>query len=353
MIHQDTMLRSALEAVARAMRIARRVQRELESVRQITKDDRSPVTVADFAVQALVAMDLAAATGEGAVRIAGEEHAASLRRPEYAPVRAAVIEAVRHIIPAASEAEVLDAIDAGDHDGSAEAYWTLDPVDGTKGFLRGQQYAIALARIERGRISLAIMGCPNLPIDQSAPLEEPDATGVIYSAAAGFGAWEHRGDDVHAAPNRIRLLPRDPDDPVRVCESIESSHTSQGASHRVMQHLGAAMRPVRIDSQCKYALVARGQADAYLRMPTGSGYVEKIWDHAAGALIALEAGACVSDIRGAMLDFAHGRRLERNRGIVAAAPDLHGSILAAIEELGLREPSEPRLAAARSAPERG
>jgi 3'(2'), 5'-bisphosphate nucleotidase len=103
-----------------------------------------------------------------------------------------------------------------------------------------------------------------------------------------------------------------------------------------MRELGAASIPMRLDSQCKYALVARGQADAYLRLPTGKPYVEKIWDHAAGMIIAQEAGAIVTDIAGVPLDFGRGRRLEGNRGVVCAARGLHEPLIHAIERLGIR-----------------
>jgi 3'(2'), 5'-bisphosphate nucleotidase len=83
-------------------------------------------------------------------------------------------------------------------------------------------------------------------------------------------------------------------------------------------------------SQCKYAVVARGQAHAYLRLPTKAGYVERIWDHAAGSLVATEAGALVTDIDGKPLDFSHGRGLETNRGIVAASAALHPRLIEAI-----------------------
>ena len=53
-----------------------------------------------------------------------------------------------------------------------------------------------------------------------------------------------------------------------------------------------------MDSQAKYAVVARGEADIYLRLPTRADYREKIWDHAAGALIVTEAGGVVSDLDG-------------------------------------------------------
>lgn len=93
--------------------------------------------------------------------------------------------------------------------------------------------------------------------------------------------------------------------------------------------------PLRLDGQGKYAVVARGQADAYLRLPTKKDYVEFIWDHAAGSLIAAEAGVAVTDVHGRGLDFSRGRRLEQNRGIIAAAPGVHGAVIAALAEIGI------------------
>ena len=182
---------AAFAAVASACEVARRVQRDLERVQRITKDDKSPVTVADFAVQAVVALALTDRLGE--CLIVGEEHSQAPRTTEQQPVLDAVVEAVRSVRPGISPDEVLHGIDRCDHDASADAFWTLDPVDGTKGFLRGQQYAIALAYIEDGAVTLGVMGCPNLPVDHGASLEAADAHGSIYTAERGSGAWEQRG----------------------------------------------------------------------------------------------------------------------------------------------------------------
>ena len=141
-----------------------------------------------------------------------------------------------------------------------------------------------------------------------------------------------------AEPATVRVE-RWSDGPIRVCESVEAAHSKQSDTQRIIEALGGAGTPARLDSQCKYAIVARGQADAYLRMPTRKGYVEKIWDHAAGAIIATEAGAIVTDITGASLDFGHGRRLETNRGVVCAAADLHPRIIETIAELGIGDPT--------------
>ena len=330
---QDRSVQAALKTVADACAIARHVQRDLERVRRITKDDKSPVTVADFAVQAIVAMDLVDQLGEAT--IVGEESAGALRDPDQVAVLEAVVDAVRRHRPGINSDDVLHAIDSCNHDATSRAYWTLDPVDGTKGFLRGQQYAIALARIETGEVSLGVMGCPNLPIDQRAPLDRADAHGSLYAAVAGGGAWEFAIAEARLDPRRIHASEFAAGQPIRVCESVEAAHSKQDDTDRVLSELGADRSPARLDSQCKYSLVARGQADAYLRFPTAKPYVEKIWDHAAGMIIAQEAGAIVSDISGSPLDFGHGRRLERNRGIITATRGLHEQIIAAIERLGI------------------
>ena len=333
----DDQMGPAIDAVAAACRVARSVQQDLARVRQITKDDRSPVTVADYAVQAIVAMALRDSMPD--VLIVGEEHAGILRQPEHEAVRRAVIEAVRMVVGDATEDVVIDAIDACDHDGTAESFWTLDPIDGTKGFLRGQQYAIALARIEGGRVVLGVMGCPNLSGDHGRPFDDPDPVGVIYAACDGGGCRQLSADEPDGEPQPVPTRRGDrafePGATVRVCESVEAAHSRHSDSQRVSSHLGLAVEYARLDSQCKYAVVARGQADAYLRMPTRKDYVEKIWDHAAGSIIATEAGAVVTDVSGTPLDFGQGRRLEANRGVVCAASGAHPMIIRAIDELGI------------------
>ena len=332
----DDSIASAIDAVAVACRVARTIQRDA-ALRQITKDDRSPVTVADFAVQAIVAMALRESTPQ--VHIVGEERAGVLRQPEHDAVRRAVVEAVRIVRPDAGDDDVLAAIDGCDHDATAESYWTLDPIDGTKGFLRGQQYAIALARIDAGRVVLGVMGCPNLSTDLQRPFDDADPTGVIYVAREGDGCRQYPADAPDRDPtpvlNEHNLSPFDPGEIVRICESVERAHSRHTDSQRVASHLGLGVEYARLDSQCKYAVVARGQADAYLRMPTRKDYVEKIWDHAAGSLIATEAGVVVTDVTGVPLDFGRGRCLEANRGVVCAVGRAHSMIIRAIDELGI------------------
>ncbi len=326
-------LNCALNAVAEACSVTRRVQSELDEIRQLTKDDRSPVTVADFAAQAVVAMRLRDALGE--IALVGEESAADLRTQATDGLTSAITTAVQHVRPGIDNGAVLDAIDLGNHDASADSYWTLDPVDGTKGFLRRGQYAVSLALIENGEVTLGVLGCTNLSADFSRSFDDPDPQGCIYYATRGDGAWYLPATRIDATPARIHAADDVSLDALRVCESVEAAHSKQDDTVRILEYLKATSKPARLDSQCKYAVVGRGQADAYLRLPTRAGYVEKIWDHAAGMLVAEEAGAVVTDITGQRLDFSRGATLDANRGVVCTAKGIHAQIIAAIAALGI------------------
>jgi 3'(2'), 5'-bisphosphate nucleotidase len=329
---------AARHAVVAASIVCRSVQDALDQVRAVTKDDKSPVTVADYASQAVVGYALRERLGD--VVLVAEEASVFLREEENGLLLDAVVAAAREVWADATPESVLAAIDIGAGDTAHRRYWTLDPIDGTKGFLRNQQYAVALGLIEEGVPTIGVMGCPNLPVDMSEPLDERDPHGCLYMAIKGEGVYETRCDTEKAELVRLTRLDHDADDEIVVCGSVEAAHSNMSDTDRILawieeQGLGRVGEPARLDSQCKYAVVARGQADAYLRLPTKKAYVERIWDHAAGACIAGESGAFVTDIHGNALDFSHGRGLERNKGIVCAPPRIHGLMIRAIEALGI------------------
>jgi len=327
------MIEAGREAVTLASLVCRQVQASLDEVRAITKDDKSPVTVADFASQAIVAWILRERLGD--VNLVAEEASGFLRDEEHGAHLEATLAAVREVWPDATAEEMLRAIDIGSGDAKDDKFWTLDPIDGTKGFLRNQQYAVALGFVEHGTPTIGVMGCPNLPMDMSEPLDEPDAKGCLYFAMKGEGVYEAPCNDAEAKAIRITRLDHEQGDPIMVCASVEKAHSNVDDTDRILERIGEDSDLVKLDSQAKYAVVARGQADAYLRLPTKKGYVERIWDHAAGAAIAGESGAPVTDIFGHDLDFSQGRGLEKNRGVVCAPPRVHGLLIGAIKELGI------------------
>jgi HAL2 family 3'(2'),5'-bisphosphate nucleotidase len=324
-------LRAALAAVRDAAALCQAVQAELGR-EALQKKDRSPVTVADFGSQALVARALAQSFP--ADPLVAEEDSDALRAAENSLLRAQVVNFVSRFVPDSNEDSVLRSIDHGRlaSPGGVGRFWTLDPIDGTKGFLRNEQYAIALALIIHGNVTVAAVACPSLSLRTG----DSSTLGAIFTAVSGQGAWVHPLVDSHAT-EPIRLSVSDRTDPTltTICESVESGHSAHGASADVASLLHITAPPVRLDSQAKYAVVARGEADIYLRLPTRADYSEKIWDHAAGSLLVTESGGRVTDISGKSLDFTLGSELSSNRGVIVTNGWWHERVLEALRERGV------------------
>jgi len=320
--NQELVRRAALEAVRKAAEVCRAVQSNLLDSSSMEKKDKSPVTVADFASQAVVCAILAKHLPE--IGVVGEEDSEELRSDENTELRAEVVRrASKGLNQTLREAAVLDHIDRGNGDPCAERYWTLDPIDGTKGFLRGEQYAVALALIESGEVVFGALGCPNL--------DNHGKRGALFVASRGGEASVRDLWHANAVEDRVRVASITAASEARFCESVESGHSDQTESAEIAERLGITLEPYRIDSQCKYACVARDDASIYLRLPTRKDYREKIWDHAAGKLVVEAAGGRVTDVNGAALDFTRGRTLEENRGIVATCGSIHDEVLAAVD----------------------
>jgi len=316
----------ATQAVLKACKLCKTVQSSSSSEGSIEKKDGTPVTVADFGSQALINLEL---MDSFKYPIMAEEESSILQSRDNKRIKLKVLEYVNGICSGLTEEQVLAAIDNSKYKGGRTGrFWALDPIDGTKGFLRNEQYAIALALIEDGKVVLGILGCPNLP----AELENPDhPKGCLFIAVKGQGTVMRLLDD----PDERPIVVTDIDDPglATMCESFEPSHSSQKDSEKIREILNIQTSPIRMDSQCKYGLLARGDSSIYLRVPTSSEYIEKVWDHAAGWIIVEEAGGRVTDVFGNEIDFSVGRRLERNRGIVGTNGRIHRRVVQALKQV--------------------
>ncbi len=335
---------AALHAVALASLVCRHAQQEVFSRGRggaITKGDDSPVTFADFASQAVVANALRARLG--GVTLVAEEGSAYLRDPEHAAALRSAARVAGLVWPGVGESELLEAIDLGGAEppSNGEGFWTLDPIDGTKGFVRGEQYSVCLAYIREGEPVIAALGCPNLPASYDAPFHARDGAGQLFLAVQGRGVRVARANAPDDPPTPLRVAGHASG--ARSCRSVDASHSDHDAATRVLRAVGAGGEPLRLDSQCKYAVVARGQAEVYLRLPRrGGAYIERIWDHAPGALIAREMGCVVSDVLGRPLDFSKGRGLDANRGVLCCRPEFHEPILRAVEADRAAQPAPAR-----------
>ncbi|KAF9045713.1 nucleotidase HAL2 [Hymenopellis radicata] len=332
----------AISAVRRAAFLTNSVFNKLVKNETLTKGDKSPVTVGDYAAQAVISsMIHKAFPGDP---IVGEEDAKELRVDSGKEMRDRIVELANEAITRElgvgdvkewgigpgqelTPDELLDSIDRGNFEGGRSGrMWTIDPIDGTKGFLRGEQYAVCLSLIVDSKVQVGVIGCPNLPYD----LSKPDGqVGCIFVAVRGQGAEQMNLEGSQPVPISI---PSFSPSQLNFLESVEAAHSSHSTNDKISTLLAITRNPIRMDSQAKYGALARGDGGAYMRMPTGVGYREKIWDHAPGSLLVEEAGGVVSDSRGLPLDFGLGRTLGENFGVIATGKNWHTKVLSAVQQ---------------------
>jgi 3'(2'), 5'-bisphosphate nucleotidase len=217
------------------------------------KNDSSPVTEADRAAELIILAALARAA-PGVPVIAEEEVAAGR-------------------IPA--------------HD---EIYFLVDPLDGTKEFVRGgDDYTVNIGLIEHSIPKLGVVFAP--------------ATRRLHGGHVGAGAWLDEGSgrvQIHTRPRGEQLT-----------AVASKSHLNQATVDYLEEAMGTCGY-VAVGSSLKFCIVAEGEADIYPRAsPT------REWDTAAGHAVLLAAGGLVDGPDGTPLHY--GKRAFINRAFVATA----------------------------------
>ncbi len=164
-------------------------------------------------------------------------------------------------------------------------FWLVDPLDGTKEFLRRNgEFTVNIALIENG---IAVLGVVYAPV-----------TGVLYAASHGQ-AWK-----VDSGGNPLAIHCKEARPPLVV---VSRSHGDNQELRDYLAQLGEH-QTVTVGSSLKFCLVAEGSAQLYPRFAPTS-----VWDTAAGHAIASAAGAVVNDWQGRPLDY-HPRESFLNPG---------------------------------------
>lgn len=334
-------------AVQRAVLVTRKVLANVEKG-EISKSNKTPVSLADFAAQALLV-----ATIHGTFpsdTIIGEEDTSALRGNAEMTKQVWELVSSTHLedaecerilhSPASSE-EMLHLIDLGGktYSGSNGRVWMIDPVDGTKGFLDGGQYVVCATLCVDGIERVAAFGCPHINVD-SGRISEHDT----YTSGPGYLVSAVKGAGAHIRPlSNGSLLESTKIDSnksisdfstLRFAENHTTASPQFSDRWKVAEKLGAKWDPIHIFStQLRYIALALGTCDVVLRTPQPGDAASHVWDHAGGAMIFVEAGGKVTDLNGKNLVFTAGRNLTENFGLVAAPEDAHARILEATQEV--------------------
>lgn len=325
---KDPGIQFALELIQFGSELAHRIRTE-SSIRSILKRDHSPVTLADMGIQA-IAGALLDQYLPGAVLVA-EEDPDYLRAPEGAEDLEKVTGFVHSFFPHARPDRVCRWIERGQGK-PAGSFWTLDPIDGTKGFLRGGQYVTALALIQDGEVELAAIGCPELELQSQKTLGK----GVGIFALRGQGCRAFSLDDMEDLKRWVPLQVSSCREisKARILDSFDPEQRNVEKERRIRSALGTLSDPVLMDSMAKHAVIASGDAEIFFKtLPRKDpDRREKIWDVAAGALAIQEAGGRVTDLNGQELDFGAGLTLAKNPGLVATNGFFHEGVLHALRQ---------------------
>ncbi|THG96900.1 hypothetical protein EW026_g5015 [Hermanssonia centrifuga] len=213
------------------------------------------VRLGDFSAQAVINTILGRTSPSDP--IIGEEDAADMRAESGTALPNRIVELADEPLTAPSHRSY------GAWD---QRFWTLDPIDGTKGFLRGEQYAVCLALIVDSRVELGVIGCPNLPTSSSSP----DERGCVFVAVRHQGAYQLPLSASSPTPPTKLTIPTFSQDTLNFLESVEKAHAKLSFNERVAEVLGVKRAPTRMDSRAKYGALVRGDGGVYLRMPTGN-----------------------------------------------------------------------------------
>lgn len=251
-------------------------------------------TGADWSAALDVALEAARAAGEWALSSFGKAPRISWKS-DNSPVsevdqaaEALILERIRRSFPD----DAVLAEESGEHHGSSGRRWIVDPIDGTRAFIRGQPFWCTLIALEAvGEIVAGVLSLP--------------ALGRLYGAARGLGAWR----------DGTRLAVRDESDASRcllVLGELDQVTGALGAEpfRRLVRSVGSSTSH---GAGYGAALLLDGQADAWLECDVSP------WDIAPFGVLFEEAGARFTD--------PAGRRVWPTRSGLAAGPTLHAQLL--------------------------
>lgn len=211
------------------------------------KADASPVTDADRAAERVIAEGLAVAAP--GIAMIGEEATYEGRIPE-----------------------------------TGRAFFLVDPLDGTREFVKGgDDFTVNIGLVRDGVPALGVIFVP--------------VTGALYAGAVGAGAWRAKVNDGVPGSRRPMQVRKPPDGAIDVVAS--RSHRNRETDAFIARF--DVGRLVSAGSSLKFCVVAAGEADLYPRMgPTMQ------WDTAAGEAILRAAGGSVVTIEGRPLFYGRG-----------------------------------------------
>ncbi|KAF3930343.1 hypothetical protein ABW19_dt0207654 [Dactylella cylindrospora] len=311
----------------------------------LSKDDKTPVTIADFAAQAILVSALKHNFPED--EILAEEEAEILRRnPKLLEqvwdlVSSAQLEDhdADKMVPSPNSIEqMINYIDAAglSRGRPSGRVWMIDPVDGTKSFVEGGLYVVMCTLVVDGEQTVTALGSPLLSLSKEPTDADADSAGPGYLLSV------EKGQGAYVRPlSKGLLLEARKLDPIKQPKGFENARFIDNISSRhfpqrdkIADELGIPFNRVQVySSQARYVAMALGGGEVCLRVPKPTAGPLYVYDYAGGALLFEELGGKITDANGITPDLTAGRSLSNTYGAIAAPQSLHPHVLEATRKV--------------------
>ncbi|AHH22548.1 3'(2'),5'-bisphosphate nucleotidase [Chlamydia muridarum str. Nigg] len=305
--------KAAETVVMQAMLALMRYRQSRTFIPSWEKPDQTHVTPADYAIQYYFHQTLTSLFPH--IPLVGEETLNPDTDHHKIPQ---ILNFAKQLDPQVSCQNLYKALSS--QNSHSSLFWLTDPIDGTSGFIKQRYFAVALSLFYEHSPILSVIANPT----------SNNASFKMYSAAKGEGLTIY-------TPTRSILFSLQEDFQLthQFCEASLAARNHQHlTTHILSQHLPWHPRPVRADSQSKYAWVADNTVDFFIRIPYSPPRAH-YRDHAPGVFLIEEAGGLVTDISGSPLTFSNPNLyLEKHPLILASANErIHNTILETLYRL--------------------
>jgi len=269
------------------------------------KKDKSPVTLADFTSQIFILSQLKENFYED--QIFAEEESSLFSKDIEVLIKKCFVD--NNLKLNEEFSSLLN------YRGSqSKRQWIVDPIDGTKGYLRGLSYAVGIGLMENSEPKMCVIGVPNYKNEELA----------IFIAERGEGAQASYGDKEFTP---IQVSQKNNLSSSVMCQSL---HHNKQWINKLAEMIGVK-KITSIDGMGKFCMVADGSADLYVReMNVDYSFS---WDYMPGDLLVREAGGTITDLNNTNLTFEKNKCRWTAPGIIASNGILHDDIISNIKKL--------------------
>lgn len=287
-----------LKKVIETVKIATEITKWFSNVgfKSFQKQDNSPVTLADYASQFFIAFQISECFPEDQI-IAEETNEVNLTVNDLDMIKLCY-----------DDLNIDIEFDLSQKKVKSERQWTVDPIDGTKGFQKNLSYAIGIGLMINSNPQISIIGVPNFNEKGTAIFIAEKQNGAKVS----YGGESFSSIEVSEQDTLSRSL---------MCHSL---HYDEPWVMKFASEINVS-KFIQMDSMAKFCLIANGEADIYIKPLNKERSFS--WDFLPGTLLVSEAGGKVSDLNGNPLKFLDEKLIVSTPGLIASNSIIHQEIL--------------------------